>query len=141
MKNNFDIFDYQLIQDEQEKYLFLKLVLFLVVIGIIIILYKFEFQVYEKRTLIKNKENYILVIDSRLIDTYKNKEYIYINQKKYAYNIEKVDDSYTSSNDIIYQTLYLNLYNYKSDALVTDCYFLKKKSTIYEEIIKFIKGE
>lgn len=141
MKNNFDLTDYQLIKDKKESNIYLKIVLFLIITGILIIIYKFEFKVYDKKVLIKNEENYILLINSKQINDYKNKKYIYINQKKYAYDIIKVDDNYTNINDNIYQNLYLNLYNYKTDALVTECYFLVKKSTIYNELIKFIKGE
>lgn len=140
MKNSFNINDYQLIQDKKENYLLFKVVLFLMLIVIFIVLYKFEFQIYEKKTLIKDNDNYILIVDSNEIAYYENEKYVYIHQNKIPYNIVKIDNDYSNVNDIIYQSIYIKPYNYETDAIITECYFLKSKQSIFETIIKFIKG-
>jgi len=103
-------------------------------------LFKFEFSVYESQTLIKDNEKYLMVIDSRKINELENKKYIYIDQEKYKFDIIEISKDYSNINGSIYQTLYINPYNYKTDAIITDCYILKSKRTIYESVIEFIKG-
>lgn len=141
MKSNFDILDYELINDKENKgSLIYKVVMIFSIIGIIIILCKFEFKVYERQTLIKNGNDFILIVDSRQIDSYKTQKHIFINRKKYAYKILKIDSDYSNVNGVIYQSIYINLHNYKTDAITLECYFLKSSKTIYEEIIEFITG-
>lgn len=140
MKNNFDIEDYKLIQDKENNNWLMILILFLLTIGILIILYKFEFSIYEKQTLIKDNEQYYLIINSKNIDYYTQNKKLFVNQEKYEYEVTKVSDDYSTLDNNIYQSIYINPYNYKTDAIITECYFLKSKKTIYETIIEFIKG-
>ena len=140
MKNNWALEDYKLIQDKNDKIWPYMLVLLFITIGIIIILCKFNFQLYEKQTLIKNDNSYILIVDSTKIEELKSNSNIYINKKKYKYNIEKISQDYSNVNGIIYQTIHINPYNYKTEAIITDCYFLKSKKTIIEMLFEFIEG-
>lgn len=142
MKNNWTITDYRLVQDKNKNknnWLCILVLLFLTV-GIITILCKLDIQVYEKQTLIKNDNDFILIIDSTKIDEFKSTPYIYINQRKYKYDIKEISQDYSNLNGNIYQTIHINPYNYKTDAIITECYFLKSKKTIYEMISEFIKG-
>ena len=139
MKNNFDLKDYELIQDSKQNHWLFIVVIFLI-IGIFILLYKFEFLVYEKQNLIKDNNQFIMIVNSKEINKFEDLNYIYINNKKYKYEITSISKDYSNINDIIYQTIYINPYNYKTDAIITECYILKKKETIYELIFKFIKG-
>ena len=140
MKNSFDLNDYEIIQDIKKSYSCYMLVIFLITVGIFIMLFKFKFSVYEIQTLIKDNEKYLIVIDSRKINELENKKYIYIDQEKYKFDIIEISKDYSNMNGSIYQTLYINPYNYKTDAIITDCYILKSKRTIYELIAEFIKG-
>jgi len=140
MKNSFDIGDYQMMQDKNLNCWLFMVVIFFVTLGILFILYKFEFSVYEKLNLIKDNDQFLIVIDSKKISAIEEIEYVYINNNKYRFDINKVSIDYTNVDDSIYQTVYINLYNYKTDALITDGYILKSKKTIYELIIEFIKG-
>ncbi len=140
MKNNFDIEDYKLIQDKENNNWLMILILFLLTIGIFIILYKFEFSIYEKQTLIKDNEQYYLITNSKNIDYYINNKKLFINQKEYKYEIIKISNNYSTLDNNIYQTIYINPYNYKTNGIITECYFLKSKKTIYETIVEFITG-
>lgn len=140
MKNNFDLNDYQLMEDNKLNGLRFMVVIFLMTIGIFIILYKFEFTVYEKLNLIKDNDQYLIMINSSKINDFKNTKHIYINQKKYDFEIIEVSQDYSNLNGNIYQTIYINPYNYKTDAIITECYILKSKKTIYNLIIEFIQG-
>lgn len=140
MKNQFDLGDYYLIQDDEKSYWLLNVVLFLVTIGIFIILYKFEFSVFEMQTLVKDGNQFLLTISSENINDIEDIDSIYIKGKKYKFDIIKIDQDYTNINNIIYQTVTIDINKYKTDALVTKSYFLKSKQTIYELFFKFIKG-
>ena len=137
MKNSFDIGDYQMMQDKNLNCWLFMVVIFFVTLGILFILYKFEFSVYEKLNLIKDNDQFLIVIDSKKISAIEEIEYVYINNNKYRFDINKVSIDYTNVDDSIYQTVYINLYNYKTDALITDGYILKSKKTIYELIIEY----
>lgn len=138
MKNNFTIEDYQILKEEHKSMWLYVIVISIITIGILIILFKLDFQVYEKHLLLKDDNSYTLIIDSTKID--KLTPYIYINQKKYKYKIIEISKEYSNIDSIIYQTIHINPYNYKTDAIVTECYFLKSKKTIYEMIANFIRG-
>lgn len=140
MKNNWSIKDYQLIQETRKNNWPYMLVLFLVTIGILIILYKFNFQIYETETLVKNDQDFLLIVDSSKINEIEKNSYIYINQNKYLYDIIEIDKDYSNINDNIYQTVHINIHNYKTDAIITECHFLKESKSIYQMIIEFIEG-
>lgn len=140
MKNNFDIEDYKLIQDKENNNWLLMVIIFLLTIGIIIILCKLKFFVYEKQTLIKDNNQYYLIVNSKDIDNLINNKIIYINQKEYRYEITKISNDYSNIDNNIYQSIYINPYNYKTDSIITECYFLKSDKTIYELIIEFVRG-
>ena len=140
MMNNFNLEDYKLMQDKKENNWLFIIVIFLLTLGILVALYKFDFSIYEKQNLIKENNKFLMVINSSKLPEIEQSKYIYINNKRYNFKIIEVVDEYTTINDIIYQTIYIDPYNYKTDAIVTECYFLKEKKTIYELIIEFIKG-
>lgn len=140
MKNNWTMEDYQWIQDKNKKTRLWMVVLFLITIEIFIILCKFDFHVYDKQTLIKNNEDFLLIVDSKKINELESESYIYINYKKYQFDITEISTDYTNIDGNIYQTIHINPYNYKTDSIITECYFLKSKKTIWQMIIEFIKG-
>jgi len=140
MKNNFDIEDYKMIQDKENNNWLFTLIIFLITIGIIIILCKFKFYIYEKQTLIKDNEQYYLIVNSKDINYFTNNKILTINKKEYKYKVTKVSNDYSNIENNIYQTIYIKPYNYESKAVITECYFLKSSKTIYEIIIEFITG-
>ena len=140
MKNNWTLEDYRLVYDEKKRSWFGILILFLMILGVLIVLYKVKFQVYEKQNLIKNNNDFLLFIDSRRIGELESNNFIYIDHKKYKYDIKKISQDYTNVDGGIYQTIYINPYNYKTDSILTDCYFLKSEKSIFEMIIDFFKG-
>ena len=140
MKNNFDIDDYKVIQDKENNNWLFMLVIFLIVVGINIILCKFKFFVYEKQNLIKDNDQYYLIVNSKNVDFYTDNNTIYINDKEYKYDVLEVSNNYSNVNDTIYQTIYIDTHNYKTESIITECYFLKSNETIYELIFEFIKG-
>jgi len=140
MKSNFTIEDYQILKEENKNIYSYALIIIVITIGILMILFKLDFQVYEKHLLLKDNNSYILIIDSTKIDKLKLNPYIYINQKKYKYKIIEIIKEYSNIDNTIYQTVHINPYNYKTDAIITECYFLKSKKTIYEIITNFIRG-
>jgi non-ribosomal peptide synthetase component E (peptide arylation enzyme) len=140
MKNNLTIEDYYLFQDKNKSSKIVITFLLLLLIGIIIILCKFNFQVYEMQTLIKNNDDFLLIVDSRKISEIESNSYFYIGNKKYQYKITEIESEYSNVNDIIYQTIHISPYNYKTDSIITEIYFLKSNKSIMTMIIEFIKG-
>ena len=132
IKNQFSIDDYKLIQDIKSKDGLFTVVMFLLMIGI--------FSIYEKYSLIKEENNFIVLVNSIKINEFENNKFIYINDKKYRFKIVKIDQNYTSIEDNIYQSIYVYPYNYKTDAVITEGYFLKSKKPLYKLIIDFIRG-
>lgn len=141
MKNNWNFDDYQVTREIKDSYKILPSLLFILIIGIIIILYKFQFFIYWHQSLIKVDDYYSLLVDSNRVNYLEQNTDIYIKQKKYSYEIKKIDSEYTSINGTIYQTVYLDLPNYQTDAVITECQFLFSKKTIIENIMEFMKGE
>lgn len=140
MKSNWTIQDYQLIEGES-KISYLPVVLILLfVVGIIIICYKFNFQIYEKYNLIRDNEEYLLIVDSSRISELESNSNIYIKNKKYKYTITEISSDYSNINGNIYQTIHINPYNYKTEAIISECFLLKKNMTIFHMIIGFIQG-
>lgn len=140
MKNNWTLEDYKWIQDKKENNRLLMVVLCLGIIGIFLVLYKFNFEVYQENTLIKNEDDFLLIVESQAIEELKVRSYIYINNKAYQYEIVEIEKDYSNINNIIYQTIHIKLNNYQTDSIVTKCHFLKRKKSIYQMIIEFIKG-
>lgn len=142
MKNDFTIDDYKLIKEIDKIHFswFYIVVLFLLIVGIVLILFNYDFHVYEKQTLIKNDNDFLMIVDSKKIQEIESQAYIYINYKKYKYTIKQIDLDYSNVDGGIYQTIHINPYNYNTNSIITECYFLKSKSSIIEMIIKFIEG-
>ena len=133
MKNNWTLEDYRVVKEENNvpnRHLYF---LIFMIIGIIMIIGKIDFELYEKYSFIKEK-------DSQIKDLEKN-EWIYIDRKKYHYQIKSVDDNYSNINNEIFETVHVNLNNYKTNAVLTDGYLLKSKKNLYQMVIDFIKGD
>lgn len=140
MKNNWDLIDYEAVKDIKYRVSLYYVVIFLVMIGIIFIMFKFNFQTFSKQTLIKENNSFSLIVDSREITFLENNHSIYINGNKYKYKILDISNEYTNINNAIYQNVSIMLYNYKTDAIMTECYFLKDSKTFTKGIIEFIEG-
>lgn len=140
MKNNWDFSDYEIIKEIHFQKRFQIFFLLLITIGILILLFKFDIEVYEKYTLIQNEHQFSMIIRSDQVSFLEKNKILYIDRQKYDYTILNVDSNYTNVNDVIYQTVSIDPYNYKTDAIVTECYLLRKKQTIFEFLIEFIKG-
>ena len=102
---------------------------------------KIDFELYEKYSFIKEKDSFILLINSSQIKDLEKNEWIYIDRKKYHYQIKSVDDDYSNINNEIFETVHVNLNNYKTNAVLTDGYLLKSKKNLYQMVIDFIKGD
>lgn len=140
MKNNWDFSDYEIIQEIHFQKRFQIFFLLLITVGILILLFKFDIEVYEKYTLIQKEHQFSMIIRSDQVSFLEKNKTLYIDREKYDYTILNVDSNYTNVNDVIYQTVSIDPYNYKTDAIVTECYLLRKKQTIFEFLIEFIKG-
>jgi len=138
MKNTYNFQEYNLITYlDRKKHS--SLIFILLMIGIIYIIYSFNFYMYDKEILIKDNGNYRLILPSEKIDSVVNNKYVYINNKKYKYNVKKIDGTFENINGTIYQSIILDLdYNFKSS--VKDVYFLKYKKTLLNMIIDTIRG-
>ncbi len=140
MKNNWNFSDYEIIKEIHFQKRFQIFFLLLITVGILILLFKFDIEVYEKYTLIQNEHQFSMIIRSDQVSFLEKNKILYIDRQKYNYTILNVDSNYTNVNDVIYQTVSIDPYNYKTDAIVTECYLLRKKQTIFEFLIEFIKG-
>lgn len=140
MKNNWTIQDYQLIE-KTRKVSWLPIVFILLfVIVILMVCYKFDFRIYEKYNLIKDGKKYLLIVNSLKLSELESNSNIYIQNKKYKYKIIEISSDYSNIDGNIYQTIHINPYNYKTEAIVSECFLLKKKKTIFHIIIEFIQG-
>ena len=115
------------------------LILFLL-IGIVILLFKFNFRIYIKYTMVKNDDNYAMIVDVSNIKLFENNSMLYIDGKNVNYQINRIDKEFNNINGAIYQTIYLNLIDFNSSAQFVDCLVLERDETIIESIIKFIRG-
>ena len=97
--------------------------------------------IFKKYSFIKEKDSFILLINSSQIKDLEKNEWIYIDRKKYHYQIKSVDDNYSNINNEIFETVHVNLNNYKTNAVLTDGYLLKSKKNLYQMVIDFIKGD
>ena len=132
--------EYEVVKDTNKSNKYYYIISSLLVIGIIIILCKFNFKTYLKLPLVKQDNDYALVVDIDTLLLLEENNTIYINQKKYNYTISHVDENYTNIDNKIYQTIYLNPINYSSKTKVINGYFLKSNKTILKMVIEFIQG-
>lgn len=139
MKNSWDFDDYKAIDEIRNKSYILPVSFILLIVGIII-LYKFNFYTYEKYSLIKVEDYFSVIISSDEINFIESNNCIYINNNKYNYRIIKVDSNYNNIDNIIYQTVYIDIDNYSTEAFISNSYILKNKGTLLNRIIKFITG-
>ncbi len=140
MKNNWDLSDYETIKEIHLKKAGSFLFLFLTTVGIILIICKFHIEVYEKYTLIKNEDHFSMITESEKVPILEKNSILYIDNQKYHYTILNIEKDYTNINNIIYQTIYIDPYNYHTNAIITNCYLLRKRETIFEYLLEFIKG-
>lgn len=141
MKSNWTLEDYRVVKEENNvpnRYLYF---LIFMIIGIIMIIGKIDFELYKKYSFIKEKDSFILLINSSQIKDLEKNEWIYIDRKKYHYQIKSVDDNYSNINNEIFETVHVNLNNYKTNAVLTDGYLLKSKKNLYQMVIDFIKED
>ena len=140
MKNNWDFEDYEIIKELKSNHN-IALNMFIIFIGVIVIVMsKLDFYIYDNKLLIKENDNYSFIIPSKKISFFENNRDIYINQKKYNYDIVEIDSNYQNINDTIYQNVYIKIDNYKTNAILTECSFLKEKTTILNKVFKLITG-
>lgn len=139
MKNSWDFDDYKAIDEIRNKSYILPVSFILLIVGIII-LYKFNFYTYEKYSLIKVEDYFSVIVSSDEINFIESNNCIYINNSKYNYRIIKVDSNYNNIDNIIYQTVYIDIDNYSTEAFISNSYILKNKGTLLNRIIKFITG-
>lgn len=140
MKNVWTIADYQLMQDIKLKHSILIVPILIITIGMIYILCQYEFLIYEKQTLIKENNDYEMIVASKEITDIKNRSTLYINNQEYTYTVKKVNTDYMNLNNEIYQTIYLELSNYQTDAMMTECYFIKSRKSILNMLLDYLKG-
>ena len=138
--NPYNYQEYKIIKDKVLKHNFYKIFIILFIIGIIILISKFNFKVYEKYIIIKNNNDYNLIVSIEEIDSINNNKYIYINNKKYSYKVKKIEDNYQNINGTIIKNITISIKDYKTLNDYTYCYFLKNSDTFFSMIIKFIKG-
>ena len=139
MKKAYSIQEYNYIYDNKRNNTF-RLIFIMLIIGIIIILFKYDFYIYEENILIKENDNYKLVVDATNINKISKNKYIYINNKKYKYKFVKEELDYVNNNGTILETIQINIPNYNNEANIIKCHFLKNKKTLINIIIDNIRG-
>lgn len=140
MKNNFTLEDYRIIKGKTIKLGKHITVLILIIIGLLIICSKVNFKVYEKYSLIKDNDNFIMVVSSNKLKELEDNNTIYINSKEYKYEIVSIDFNYSNINDTIFQSISIKLLAYDTNAIVTDAYLLKSDKNLYQMFVDFIEG-
>ena len=141
MKSNWNIQDYEMMQELKIKNWPCIGIIFIFMIGIVILVVKFPFQIYEKEILFQQENRFFLMVDSKKISFLEQQKQVYINHDQYSYDVVAVDTNYTTLNNTLYQIIYINLYSFQTDAATTECYFLKKNQTLLEMILEWMKGE
>ena len=81
----------------------------------------------------------MIIADIDMLDILSTTKKIVINNNKYSFKIINTDN-YSNINGTIYQTVYLDINDYKSNIKVNKCYFLKSKNTLLDSLIKFMQG-
>lgn len=140
MKNEWELSDYEIIKDLKNEHKKLPVIAILLIVIIIIVICKFKFYIFENQSLLKEEDNYLLILPSKKIPFYGSINDIYINQKKYNYEIINIDSNYTNINNNIYQNVYIRVNGYKTDSIITECSFLKDDKTLFQKIVEFITG-
>ncbi len=135
----YNLQEYELTEDNKENYNLLKVVLTIFIIVIIIIICKFKISIYRENVLLNDNNNYLIIADIDMLDTLSTTKKIVINNNKYSFKIINTDN-YSNINGTIYQTVYLDINDYKSNIKVNKCYFLKSKNTLLDSLIKFMQG-
>lgn len=140
MKNEWELEDYEIIKDLKNEHKILPVVSILLIVLIIIVICKFKLYIYENQSLLKEEDNYLLILPSKKVPFYESNHDIYINQKKYNYEIINIDSNYTNIDNNIYQNVYIKVNGYKTDSIITECSFLKDDKTLFQKIVEFITG-
>lgn len=140
MKNEWELEDYEIIKDLKNEHKILPVVSILLIVLIIIVICKFKLYIYENQSLLKEEDNYLLILPSKKVPFYESNHDIYINQKKYNYEIVNIDSNYTNIDNNIYQNVYIKVNGYKTDSIITECSFLKDDKTLFQKIVEFITG-
>ena len=140
MKNNLTVEEYVEIHGTNKKSKFYIILLGIIIIGIIFIIYKFDFKVYSEFKLMKKDNEYLFILNSEQLELLKKQKTIYINQTLYRYKIKRIEEDYTVIDNEVYQSVYIDPYNYKQESVITKCSLLISDNTILEMIIEFMKG-
>ena len=138
--NPYNFHEYKIIKEKALSNKFYKIFILIFIIGMIILISKFDFKTYEKYIIIKNKNNYNLIISIEDINFITNNKHIFIDNKRYSYKIEKISDSYQSIDGTLVKDIEISIKDYKMNNDYSYCFFLRNKDTFLNMIIKFIKG-
>ena len=138
--NPYSFQEYKIIKDKTLSNRSYKLFIILFLIGMVYLICKFDFNVYEKYIILKDNNKYNLVVSMEDIDYINRNKYIFIDNKKYSYKIEKISNSYENINGTLFKNITISIKNYKMFNDYSYCFFLRKNDTFFNMIIKFIKG-
>ena len=138
--NPYNYQEYKIIREKALSNKLYKLFIILFLIGMIFLIYKFNFNVYDKYILIKDNDKYNLVVSIENIDYITKNKYIFIDNKKYSYKIDKISNNYENINGTLFKNITILVDGYKMNNDYSYCFFLRKSDTFLTMIIKFIKG-
>lgn len=137
MNNLYNFQEYKIVENTRRTSIFIKTITVLIFIVILIIICKFNYKVYVKLPILKEEDKYILSIPAEEIDLLDNNK-ILIDKKEYNFTIYKTE--LNNINNIIIETIYLDINMYNSELKYNNCLLLKSNETLLKTIIKFIKG-
>ena len=140
MKNLFSIDEINLIAFPKTVKTNSKLIIILLLIGITVILCKFKFYTYQKVSLIKNNDNYLIISSINNEDKIIENKYLYIKDKKYKYKVLNISDNYNSYDNIPIEEINIEISNLKKKNKLLEASILLDEETIIDMVYKFIKG-
>ena len=138
--NPYDFQEYRIIREKTLSNKLYRLFIILFLIGMIFLIFKFDFNVYEKYILIKEDNNYNLIASIEDIDYITKSKFIYIDNKKYSYKIGKISNKYENINGTLFRNITILIDDYKMVDDYSYCFFLRKSDTFLNMMIKFIRG-
>lgn len=140
MKNKWTIEDYNLVKNQKLSIKSALVITTISLIAVVLIICKFKIQSYIKVQILKEEDNYFLILNPDQLDKFLDNEAIFIKNKKYKYELEEIEE-YTVIEGNAYQTVHIIPHNYETKKSITDAYLLIDEKTVIERVFEFIKGE
>ena len=136
----YNLEEYNLIEDHDKKSRIFRVIILILVIGIIYTLSNFKFNIYEKYLLYFDGNEYYVLLELDKQDNFKNEDKLIINGSNYKYEINEENSNYTTFNNIIYKSVNIKIREYTNREMYSYVQVLHKSSTLVNMIFDFING-